>query len=258
LNLFLTYASNITDENWPLYQVYFLSASRIAGNSQLVCLTDCMDSYHREKITSYGFMVVDVKRKSKAFFTHRWQAYLEFMESSDFETVIVTDSRDVLFQSCPFSFCGDEKVHLSHEGFEHGKSEFNMRDQMSLQLASQEDLCNFSGWPVVNGGIMMAKKRPACDFAFLMWTNCVARPSCTDQATINFLAQHMPLRCLSVHNPNSDSFCLTGEGVKHSFILEKPFFNENKVTKPNGEPFAIFHQWDRTEFADMILKSFIK
>ena len=258
MNLFLTYASNITSENWLLYQVYFSSVSKIANNSQLVCLTDDLDYVYREKIKSYGFMVVDVKRTTKAFFTHRWHAYWQFMEKFEFDTALVTDSRDVLIQKCPFGFCDDEKVHLSCEGFEHGKSEFNMRDQMSLQLASMEDLYNFSDWPIVNGGIMMARKKIACDFAFLMWTNCVARPTCTDQATINFVAKHMPSRSFFLHDPNSDAFCLTGEGVKRSFILEIPKFHDEKVFRPCGEEYAIFHQWDRTEFSDMILKSFIK
>ena len=258
MNLFLTYASNISDENWPLYQVYFLSASSLAGNSSLVCLTDGMDFNRRSQIESCGFKVVDVKRKNKAFFTQRWRSYWEFMEDFDFDMVLVTDSRDVLIQRYPFEFCQDDKVHLSCEGFEHFKSEFNMRDQMTLQIASQEDLCNFSGWPVVNGGVMMAQKKSACDFAFLMWTNCSARPSCTDQATMNFVVQHMPSRSVFVHYPNSDSFCLTGEGVKQSFLLEKPKFHSNKAFRPCGEEYVIFHQWDRTEFADMILKFFIK
>ena len=258
MNLYLTWASGIRKDNWSEYHAYFASVSSVLREDRFVCLTDDIDPEYERQISALSCDVVRTARKNKRFFTSRWHAYWEFLLSEKFKAVVITDSRDVVFQRAPWGFLTD-RVRLASEGFAHGRSAFNMTDQMRLQVSQGEELENFAGWEVVNGGICMGCREQAADFCFLMWSNCLGRPSCTDQAVINMVARNLRgTGALVVSDPAADSFCLTGEAVKEGLLSFEPKSRGGKVCDASGEPYAIFHQWDRTIFRNEILNSFLK
>ena len=55
-------------------------------------------------------------------------------------------------------------------------------------------------------------------------------------------------------HPYSDVFCATGEAVKWGNI--KVNFDSKQVLNQDNQPYFIFHQWDRTEYAEVIRNNF--
>lgn len=258
MNLYLTWASGINAGNWAEYRAYFASVSSALGGDRFVCLTDDMDQLYEGLISGFSCEVVRTTRKSSRLFTSRWHAYWKQLMSERCRSVVITDSRDVVFQRAPWGFLSDA-VRLSSEGFAHGSSAFNMSDQMRLQLSQDEALENFASWDVVNGGVCMGGRNQVADFCYLMYTNCLGRPSCTDQAVINLVARGLRgSGRVVVSDPSKDCFCLTGEGVKEKLLPFEPTFVGGKACDRGGEPYCIFHQWDRTIFRNEILNSFLK
>jgi len=259
LNLYLTWANNIDDLNWNQYQVYFSSISKIKFNNKFVCLTDGIDSKYISKIEEYGCEIITEPRKNKKIFTNRWYSFWKYLSKSDCDKVIITDSRDVLFQHDPFSYCPEFAVGVCCEGFEHQSSSFNMIDQMNLQKNQMEDLENYTDWCVVNGGVCISYRKNIIDFCFLMWSNCLGRPFCTDQAVLNFIYNNLKSTGkMYLFDPRKDSFCLTGEAEKEFLLPYDVQMIDGLIENQKKDRFCVFHQWDRTKFSNQILKRFIK
>ena len=51
-------------------------------------------------------------------------------------------------------------------------------------------------------------------------------------------------------HPYQDTFCYTGEAIKRNNI--DVFYDGENVCNEKGEPYYLFHQWDRTELAQNI------
>lgn len=259
MNLYLTWANNIDETNWHQYQVYFSSISKIKYDNKFVCLTDGLQEKYIDLLHGFGCEVIKHPRKNKKIFTNRWYSFWKYLCSSSCDKVIITDSRDVLFQHDPFYYCPEFAIGICCEGFEHQVSSFNMMDQMKLQTNQMEDLENYTNWSVVNGGVCLAYTKYMIDFCFLMWSNCLGRPFCTDQAVINFLYNHAKKTGKwHLFDPRKDNFCLTGEAEKEMLLPYEVKIDQGQIKNQKNESFCIFHQWDRTKFSNEILKTFIK
>ena len=259
MNLYLTWANNIDENNWHQYKVYFSSVSTVKKNDEFICLTDGIDQKYIDIISEFGCKVIHQPRKNKKIFTNRWFSFWKYLSTIDVDKVIITDARDVFFQSQPFSFCPHFSVGVCCEGFEHKNSPFNMTDQMKLQIHQYENIDTFTEWSVVNGGVCIAHKKQLVDFCFLMWSNCMGRSQCTDQAVLNFL-YHSSKNSEKWHlfDPRKDSFCLTGEAYKENLLPYEVKIEDGVIKNHEKNSFCLFHQWDRTIFANDILKRFIK
>jgi hypothetical protein len=51
-------------------------------------------------------------------------------------------------------------------------------------------------------------------------------------------------------HPYTDNFCCTGEAIKRDNI--DIFFDGQYACNEKGEPYYLFHQWDRTIYAETI------
>lgn len=259
MNLYLTWASNIDALNWSQYQVYFASISKAKSNNKFVCLTNRIAKEYIPKIEGYGCEIVLTTKKSKKILTNRWYSFWQYLSKSECDKVIITDSRDVLIQHDPFQYCPESAVGVCCEGFEHRSSQFNMADQMTLHENQMEDpghIENYAAWHVINGGVCISCTRNIIDFCFLMWSNCLGRPFCTDQAVLNFIYNNIKsTQKLHLFDPRKDNFCLTGEAQAKSLLPYGVEMTDGLAKNPKGN-FCIFHQWDRTEFAGQILAKY--
>jgi len=261
-NLILTWASNINEETWPQYRVYFNSVFLSKSQKEeCVCLTDSLDNKYIDQIVeNFNFTVYIVKTKTRKQFTERWLAYWNFLKDRAFNQVFISDSRDVFLQQNPFEYTKNKNfnVYLTEEGFLHHNSPFNMADQLQFQRNIQNNFETYVNWPVVNAGVVMGNHQNIIDLSLIMWSNCLPSQS-TDQAILNFLSSKFKddIR-YKFCNPNKDCFCLTGEVYKEKFLDFDPNWIDNKITNQDKEIFFVFHQWDRTNFADSVLNLFYK
>jgi hypothetical protein len=58
------------------------------------------------------------------------------------------------------------------------------------------------------------------------------------------------LKTVEYCHPYDSLFCVTGEAVKYKNVDMK--FINGQACNLQGEPYYLFHQWDRTIYADQI------
>ena len=186
----------------------------------------------------------------------RWLYYYQILTNAQYENVLLIDSRDVYFQTDPFVYANNT-VMLTSEGLTHAESEWNTEDQkLSQQTLGMHD--EFSSWPVVNGGVVLGPTAKVRAYCLLVYTNARKSATHTDQAAINrlwnlYLSHDSDY---SLADPNNDSFCMTGDTLKTRNIKVPTQFVRNQITTAAGKPYALFHQWERTEYRDTILHAF--
>lgn len=261
-DLYLTWASNVTDENFPEYLVYFKSIPR-NSYTEAICLTNSLEDKYRRQIEKTGCRVVTSEAQVDFLLRDRHLAYWQYLcKNPDHDYVLVSDSRDVLFQDDPIFYSRRnlyaKNLVLTSEGFPHRASEFNMVDQFHAQANVQDFGKRYMDWPVVNGGVILGKAPCVRSFCFLVWNTCLrSLGGCTDQAIINYLYSFLrddPEYFLA--DPNTCRLSLTGEGVKHGLLDIQPVLINNRLCTPDKEPYCIFHQWERTLFKQQILNHY--
>jgi hypothetical protein len=72
-----------------------------------------------------------------------------------------------------------------------------------------------------------------------------------DQQFLGYLSQFLKKNSKNMLcHPYNDTFACTGEAIKRDNV--EVFFDGQYVTNKDGVPYCIFHQWDRTIYAETI------
>lgn len=224
----------------------FLHSARTVPDADLVLLSDKLNRRIPHVVCpSSPNIVLD-----------RWLFFYQFLCATSYDQVLIVDSRDVYFQSNPFAF-SNGRVILSGEGVLHKDSGWNATDQ-ERSLASFGLSYDISAWPVVNGGVLMGPRALVRDYCLLIYTNSRGSVTETDQAIIGRL-WNTALKYnndYTLADPHTDSFCATGETLKQGKLATPVIFEEGFLKNLHGTPYALFHQWERTEYRDAILASY--
>lgn len=264
-NLVLTYAAGSSLFSSETFWVYVKSLKHIT-QSDFVLLTHDIDDVTRQKLANYSISIVDVPPTEGSFiFRDRHLAFWKYLtkHGHEYDHVLVTDCRDVVFQANPFDWIAEWKpnygpednhfVILVSEGFKMAQSGFacieHFEFQRDVPLPYLQDNKNHY---VCNGGTMMGTPRAMQDFHFLMWMTVMKTIGrCTDQAALNYLMYYLVNdRAYNISFPQNDNLCLTGEGVKEGAV--EPVLDHGKLFNPDGKLYYLIHQWDR--FTDEIVK----
>lgn len=259
------------------FWVYINSLKNIP-NADHVILTHDMDSSVRDRLFDKEIEVVDVPAESIHFlYRDRHLAFRNYLNDHGhkYKYVLVTDSRDVMFQANPFDWIPEWKarftnikgklqfldhfVILTAEGFKIEKSGFACIEHFEFQRDVPRPYLkeDKNRW-VINGGVAMGTPQAMMNFHFLVWSltlKTIGR--CTDQATINWLMYYLDDDdTYSVSFPQHDNLCLTGEGVKEGAV--EPILKGNILMNAHEKPYCMVHQWDRLEhFRDAVLAHYV-
>jgi hypothetical protein len=264
-NLVLTYGSGEALFRDQCFWVFVNSFLKNVSNADLIILTHDMPEDARDALDKLGVTVVDVSAKDIHFlYRDRHLSFYKYLNDHGhkYKHVLVSDCRDVLFQSNPFDWIGDWKARhdnikgchtfLSHfvilmaEGFKMAQSGFacieHFEFQRDVPMPYMKDDKN--RW-VVNGGTYLGTPRALQDWHFLVWiTTMKTIGRCTDQATVNWLMHYLEDDdTYQVSFPQHDHLCLTGEGVKEGAV--EPILKDGILHNPQGKPYHLIHQWDR-------------
>jgi len=272
-NLLLSWASGGWFCNLPEFKVYLKSISTCGFEGDVIFFTHDMPEDTRKQIHGYGYKIIDIDPKKVSYVNRdRFLHYWEFLTTrhQNYQHVIHTDSKDVYFQEDPIKWLEKDAtafhkllfnrpyVALVPEGMIHSVSPWNMWDQHKCQQGLYSYTADWQEWPVINSGTIAGSSSEMKELFMLIWSNAIRitdANQCTDQGVLNYL-YHTQLHkdCAYQMLPIEDNhFCATGEAVCKKYLREYPTFNDNKLIHPNGRPYAIFHQWERTEFRDKIL-----
>lgn len=233
---------------------------RNVSSADLVFITHDMDKESRDNINDRGFFVNDVDAGENYYlFRDRHQHFYNYLcnHGHKYDCVLITDSRDVVFQLDPFEWVNDfkqKKDQLDHfvvlvsEGFERQSSGFGCIEHFEFQRdVPMPHLKNDNHKLVCNAGVTIGSTQAMKSYELLMFMTVMKTIGrCTDQAALNYLLHIVENdRSFQISAPQDDTLCLTGEGVKMGSI--EPIIFNGALYNPRNQPYYMIHQWDRLD-----------
>ncbi len=258
MNLILNYFwGNKLFENNDL-QIYLKSLDKIE-NCQKVLLVHNCNPEEIKKITHH----YDIVLKFSKDIVHLDHLIYEFLaqHSDVFEYVLICDSRDIILQKDPFEYIknNNKKLYLTSEGMNLTQSAINYNWMVRL-LKTQRDFNDevFIN-EVINGGVIAGCIEHVMYLLLISYTNTNRNSSdpIYNQTVYSFIEYYLKsANFVEICKPDTSLFCITGEGVDKYGVPIK--IVDGLACNENSEPYYIFHQWDRTLFADEARNSFLE
>ena len=188
-------------------------------------------------------------------FYHIWQLLTE-LGVDNFDRVIATDVKDVIFQTNPSIWLdnnlnGYEMIAPS-EGILYNMEEWNTNNMRNSFGPFAWELMTHD-MTVCNVGTIAGKASFFAQFAFLLWSLTKGHSLPSDQSGFNLLAQTLLKDKIKIIRSEEGwcASCAIALEPKYSHLQEQlldpiPLITENGlVTTANGTPFALVHQYDR-------------
>lgn len=206
----------------------------------------------------------------------------------DYQFVIATDTRDVIFQTNPTTwfeecmFGGYKALVASSEGIKYKDEPWNNRN--FLECFGPFFHNQHKDFLVYNVGVLAGEKNELKDLLLMIFQMSINRPiPVVDQAVYNFLIQQEPYKTITKYVDNSDAWAAQlgvtedaiksgsgdigasiGNDISKSILYQASYqdtqptlTDEGIVVNHNGLPFVIVHQYDRTHsWKDKIMKRY--
>jgi hypothetical protein len=214
----------------------------------------CEKDDEKEMYTHTSKMAIHVER-----FFHFFNILKD--RAVNYDKVMVTDMKDVVFQRDPFGddFFG-KQTHEYSRFFAAGTESLYYKDEewgsMNLEQCFGPFFHDyFKNREIVNVGVIVGDSltmRDICLNIFLMSTN---RPyPIVDQAVFNAMVHTYPYQSMfEMYTPEDDFVIHLGTTMdpskinkfKPNLIWDEPKLENGIVVNSEGKPYAIVHQWDR-------------
>lgn len=194
----------------------------------------------------------------------------------DYQFVIATDTRDVIFQTNPsvwFDEClfgGYKSIIASSEGIRYKDEPWNNQNMLECFGPFFHNIYKES--LVYNVGVLAGEKKDMQDLLLMIFQMSINRPiPIVDQAVYNFLLNQEPYKTSTKYTDNSDAWAaqlgVTEDAIKSGSgdigkaadtiskaILFQTLYEDKQpkltqdgiVVNHNDIPFVIVHQYDRT------------
>lgn len=244
----ITWASGTEFCRGPGFQIYLRSLAETDFVGDRLIFTTEMDALIRQKAQSLGFVIVDVDpAQISNCMKDRYRIWSYYLERCSYDRVITTDAKDVYFQRSPQEILEiDSPVILCSEGMNHSQSSWNFTDQQRLQERMTYLRSGFNDWQVLNGGTYAGNPKSLAKVMGSVWLAGLSAES-SDQSALNFVYRHVSTEA-RILDPNHDHYIATGESIAKNLMSRPPKWEQGQLFASDGQPFAVFHQWDRTQY----------
>ena len=165
-------------------------------------------------------------------FFHIWQLLNE-EDSRDFESVLITDVRDVYFNGNPFHSIPTDKLIVSSEVIEYESEEWNKNHLFSNLGAIGADI--LMDKEVYNVGVFGGKTELVKEIARDIYLLSVGKPLVADQTSFNYLIQ----------TTYKDKTIFTNLDNNFAVHLHVIVSGKIKFDLKTIDNYLIVHQWDR-------------
>lgn len=236
-------------------EIFLKSLKKLPLNIDKVCFTHQISQHNIDKLKKYFTHIVPSTENNP--YTSHLDLYRWLVKRQDeYEYVLQTDLRDVIFQKNPFDYMKlnpQYDMFYTLEGMTIKENDCNLFWHDNLKLILRSHNSDYSDNMIVNGGIIAGKISHYCNHLLNIFTNTnrLNKYLVVDQQFLGYMYHFMKLNPkIRFCHPNDDTFCCTGEAIKRDNI--NIWFEGNNACNKNGEPYHIFHQWDRTKVADQI------
>ena len=183
--------------------------------------------------------------------------YKYLLQSSPYDYVLVTDVRDIVFQSDPVEWLrenlGDKMLVAGGESIRYCDEPWNQKNMIETYGPNIYDL--FKECEVYNVGTLGGTGKAIKDLALNIYTASINRQiPIVDQSTFNVLIQSAPYKDIVKFARLSDGWaCQAGatadpdkiDQFRAHLIDREPVFDKGVVKTADGRVFPIVHQYDR-------------
>lgn len=252
-------------QNYGIDQIkpWVLSVCETMPEAEKIMCISNIDFDTRLWLNDHGFSLVEMPKVNLPVHVLRFFSIYEYLRKTyqDYEYVITTDVKDVIFQKDPFKYLDYHNI--------------GVRDMKQIVAGSECLLYKHEAWgnenllqtygpyvhdlfydePIFNVGVLGGSAEYIKDLVFNIFTNAVNRPiPIVDQAVFNVLINTQPYKNV-VHRATMKSgwACQAGtvadpskiEGFRPNLLEAEPVFEGGKVYTAEGQEFYIVHQYDR-------------
>jgi hypothetical protein len=237
-------------------EIYLNSLSKLTTFKKIVFVYNVMPE-QIERLKKYYDYIVEAKTGLVPI-NFCYLAYYDWLceNGKDFDYVMHCDMRDVILQKDPFEFMAshpDKELFLVCEGMQIRENDCNQmwHDWVLNTVVYNKE--KYDDSYVLNGGTYGGKTNAFLNYCTLILTAMNRRYNyiIPDQAMLGYLYRQLKQNPnVMLTHPMTDNFCATGEAIKRDNVTVT--FDGKNVCTANKESFYLFHQWDRTIYAETL------
>ncbi len=239
-------------------EIYLESLSKIKNADKLVLTDNSVSEENIAKLKS----IYDIVIFGEVSYYYVYYLFLDIVKQyyKDYDYILYIDTRDVIIQKNPFDYMiskPDIDLFLVCEGMKIEENDINMYWHQLLKSTQIFHHKDSEKLPVVNGGTFGGKSKDVFYHLLTAVSNSNRKSNgvIPDQAIYSDMAHFMgDLKFVEYCHPYTSTFCATGEAIKRDNVNVN--FVNGQVCNENNEPYVLFHQWDRTEYAKQIRHNF--
>ena len=233
------------------------SAKDCGFEGDIVLITIDMPEEDNKRIEEDGIPVIRAKKQGNMMIhMERFFHIHNYLDNHpDYNWVISTDVRDVIFQKNPSEWLelmpceivsSGEAIRIKDEHWNRGNIINNFGEYFYEEIKDQIVQCV---------GVLAGRATYMKDLAFYIYQMSLNRPDwVADQAAYNMIIHHTPWTQLTLHTDLSQAWAINAHVTNYEpdmakfgpYLLEgRPYVDNGQIVNENGEPFYIVHQYDR-------------
>lgn len=244
--------------NYDQIKFWINSINRCGFNGdKVLILFDASDEL-ANKVQEQGFIVVRAQQDPNiAPHVMRFIAIYDYLSQNQYDRVVTTDVRDVVFQYDPIKWLNDYaydyKLVCGSEGLYYRDEPWG--NQNLYETFGPYVYERFKDNVIFNVGVLAGDAGCIRDLVLNIAVNSLNRPiKICDQAVFNFLIQNKIYEEQTFFARSTDRWAthlgtFADRNKMHHFgprLLERGPVFDGGIMKINDQPFCIVHQYDRT------------
>jgi hypothetical protein len=253
-----------TAKGLSISQVYPWASSASKTGNRVVLLSMEENNILSMQMRGLGVEVVckPTTLKDKSPHNERFKLQHDFLMNCDEEYVVVTDVRDVVFQSDPIEWIknniGKYEIVCSSEGLAYKDEPWGNHNLMEGYPDLYETHKHNT---IVNVGVLGGKTKEVAKTCLKIYDMCgKCKAYLSDQSSFNVLCADESMKDVVYKTKSDQSFCINaGTFVRNAvggrFVLNdstahllkepEPVIDGKILMTPSKQPYCIVHQWDR-------------
>ena len=206
------------------------------------------------ELKKYRVIIIKTKIKRKAIQFKRYEVFLDFLKTKDYDSILCADSRDIYFQSNPFNFNYKGEINFFLEDKKINECPFNTN--WILKTYGKRDFESIGNKTILCSGTVVGKQKKIEEYLKVLINNISKykykrklKYSLTfridpegrgcDQGHANYLVHKNLIKEFHFYSNKKGPIATV-------FHLDEIIFNkDNELINSLNKPYIIVHQYDK-------------
>ena len=256
-----------TNYTWDTLKYWINSAKMTGFAGDIVLVLMNCDKETAYKVAQAGVKIVGFNQDNQGNLNYsskipvhveRFLHIYNYLDEHEYNYVVTTDVKDVIFQTNPFRFLDlqlgkQQQLMFASESMKYCDEPWG--NQNLLETYGPYIHEKFKNNVIYNVGVLAGRHEAMKALMINIFTAAINRPiPICDQSTFNFMISQLPYTATSRYMESETGWaCQLGttadpskrEEFKPFLLEESPEFVDGVVTTSMGNKFCIVHQYDR-------------